>query len=1118
MDNYYKYGAIFTKRNVDAYQNPISTPMIEQKPVMDNHSCIILNELPNPQSRVEIENFTEVMDIEHITETNFKVDYKNGIIYFHPNKIGAQLEVHYDGIGYCLITASRIISKFDEYGNVVENIEEMLETGKNYIKAIELLGGAVPVLQRLEDDIDEANYLHDALTDDIAIGTPLQANLHQDVIDGNVIQPILNNTVTEANSINTELEGNIFTGTALNQELDDTIVEANTTKTQLDTSIADAQDDIAIIESTGNFSQIIELEYWVYNFDTERYEYTLSHDLYSENIMVNVIDNATKEPIFNEYKILNNSNILFWTDTTRQIKVILNGMYYKATVTISDNIAQEVVEARHTDPTLNDRLNKLDTLNSTGNFMKIIYTGDWVLNNGRYEHAVVHNLDSKNLLVNLINNTTGISFYPEYKLIDDNSILIYSDTAIEIRVVIGAKFYKAIVPISDKIAEEVIEARDGSAKLKDRFDAIDVDINDMSLYLNEITYIMPPPSDMETNVANFQGLLDKALDKTTKVTIKFNEGTYDLYTCYIHSNTHIILHENTVLRWNNKTIFNPETGTMVSRSSLFMNARNFNEDDSNFTGYDGNGNITIEGGQTIGGCFFSMIHGDNITVKNVKILDTSADHAFQVCASRNVLIDGIKFIGHTTRAVDREYVELVQIDWCTALGFPGFVSTAPIYDHTICDGVTIKNCIFKKSETIGVNDCIYTAIGSHSSDGELQNKNIRIENCKVSDAKYSALTLNRMNNVIAKGCDLTVINTDGNIIENRNSTNITMKDNATNNGRRALYSTYSTGITFSNNTIIGGYNYPVYMQDYCSYFNIKDNTFKDVINNSNVCLIAVRGSNNFVVSGNKSLNCMITGTSETGAFVFVYGNGTDILSYNGYIYSNIVDDYVKIPKLTRVTRTQTYNVKYDSEYNNYSICTIGDSVTNGSSTYGYFQDYMLPLITKVSTHYKRGYGGYCASIPVATEFDSINSVSSEFETTDVYTVFLGTNDFSRNVPVGTLNDATGITNSFYGGLKQLYIDLTAKNMNATIILITPLKRTSSPSWDTANTVGHKLIDYVNAIKDFASNYGCPVIDLFNESGVSNRTASTFLYDGLHPTLETNRRIGKIIGNHVAKYI
>jgi lysophospholipase L1-like esterase len=181
------------------------------------------------------------------------------------------------------------------------------------------------------------------------------------------------------------------------------------------------------------------------------------------------------------------------------------------------------------------------------------------------------------------------------------------------------------------------------------------------------------------------------------------------------------------------------------------------------------------------------------------------------------------------------------------------------------------------------------------------------------------------------------------------------------------------------------------------------------------------------------------------------------------------------------------------------------------------------MMPKIITHYNRGYGGYTASIPgTVGAYNSIKDVMTDIEVADVYTVELGTNDFSRSIPVGTTADATGKTDSFWGGLKQLYIDLTTKNMNALIILITPSKRIvstgSTIDWNTANTAGFKLTDYAQALKDFGSQYGLPVIDWFSESGISSRTAPTFLYDGLHPNLDTNKRLGKMVGNKINQYI
>jgi hypothetical protein len=212
--------------------------------------------------------------------------------------------------------------------------------------------------------------------------------------------------------------------------------------------------------------------------------------------------------------------------------------------------------------------------------------------------------------------------------------------------------------------------------------------------------------------------------------------------------------------------------------------------------------------------------------------------------------------------------------------------------------------------------------------------------------------------------------------------------------------------------------------------------------------------------------------------------------------------------------------------NNLTWVSAGTSITRGdNSGNGYYQDYALPMMPKVTTHINRGYGGYTVSIPgTPGAYDSIHDVINDIEVADIYTIEFMTNDFSRNVPIGSTADSTGQTDSFWGGLKQLYVDLTGKNMNALIVVITDPKRivvagnSSSMDWNTPNSAGFKLTDYANAMKDFAAQYGLPVIDWFTESGISARTAPTWLYDGLHPVLETNKRLGKTVANKINLYI
>lgn len=97
MDINFNIPSIIAKRNVDSEQNLISVKILETKQVMDNHYCIVLNQLPDRNRRLFIEGFTEIFDIEKLDKKNYKVDYAQGVVYFHPRTVGKVIVVDY----YC---------------------------------------------------------------------------------------------------------------------------------------------------------------------------------------------------------------------------------------------------------------------------------------------------------------------------------------------------------------------------------------------------------------------------------------------------------------------------------------------------------------------------------------------------------------------------------------------------------------------------------------------------------------------------------------------------------------------------------------------------------------------------------------------------------------------------------------------------------------------------------------------------------------------------------------------------------------------------------------------------------------------------------------------------------
>lgn len=134
------------------------------------------------------------------------------------------------------------------------------------------------------------------------------------------------------------------------------------------------------------------------------------------------------------------------------------------------------------------------------------------------------------------------------------------------------------------------------------------------------------------------------------------------------------------------------------------------------------------------------------------------------------------------------------------------------------------------------------------------------------------------------------------------------------------------------------------------------------------------------------------------------------------------------------------------------------------------------------------------AIPVLTE-DNLEDV-------DLLCVFLGTNDFGGDTPLGAYGDATSEP-TFYGQARDLLETALTANPSLTLAVITPMKRLAAagdPPWDEPNGVGHVLGDYVDALIRVAGDLGVAVLDFFRTSGLNDLTIPTKTSDGLHPTV------------------
>ena len=169
---------------------------------------------------------------------------------------------------------------------------------------------------------------------------------------------------------------------------------------------------------------------------------------------------------------------------------------------------------------------------------------------------------------------------------------------------------------------------------------------------------------------------------------------------------------------------------------------------------------------------------------------------------------------------------------------------------------------------------------------------------------------------------------------------------------------------------------------------------------------------------------------------------------------------------------------------------IGDSIT-------YLNDHQDEAGNRISTGYlslvekkfpeievvNKGYNGWTA-VKIAQEFDKL-----EIPKADVYSIFLGTNDWWGGKPLGSFDDyknATG-NQTVNGAFRVMIEKIRQLNPKAKIILITPMQRVDfvyihNPKNNAFGSYreknGQNLGDFANAIKTIGNQEGFPIVDLF----------------------------------------
>ena len=159
----------------------------------------------------------------------------------------------------------------------------------------------------------------------------------------------------------------------------------------------------------------------------------------------------------------------------------------------------------------------------------------------------------------------------------------------------------------------------------------------------------------------------------------------------------------------------------------------------------------------------------------------------------------------------------------------------------------------------------------------------------------------------------------------------------------------------------------------------------------------------------------------------------------------------------------------------------GNRITKGYMT---MVTEALPYIRYIN----QGHNGWTSG-GIAAQIDKLGLVKA-----DIYSIFLGTNDWWQGRPVGALADYINNTgnNTVYGSFRIIINKLRSLNPDARFILITPMQRTDfvyingpmNNAWGSYKEKnGQQLEQLAMAIDSIGQQEGFAVLDLYHKKGM-----------------------------------
>lgn len=436
---------------------------------------------------------------------------------------------------------------------------------------------------------------------------------------------------------------------------------------------------------------------------------------------------------------------------------------------------------------------------------------------------------------------------------------------------------------------ETVEARANFPTLKDRLSDFDKKVSGAGdVYFPMYTPQMRGATGKveQDATAIIQSILDIAITRGA-VYCHIPKGTYRLTNrLFLSTNTKIVMDKGVTLIRDHP-------------AGWFVNGK----PGDSFTGYNGNGNITIEGGVLDGNLvnhnnYFNAIglaRGQNIVLRNIEIRDVRGAHAVDLNACKDVLIEKCRFKGYDINYTvngdgGSKEREAIQISAHTEGGF-NFFGT---WDGLPCENVTVRDNYFGKSDNLPA----YPAgVGNHGHTFDKYNKNIRVYDNTFDGMTFAGVRPFVFHNTWIKGntfidCENGVrfSNSDGGTGTPQAGKNVTIESNLfINSKKRDIYlvgqekggvaakvkniqilnnisESYegtvneNVYLSFCDNVLIQGNTsraaYRFVMATYCNNVKIKDNNTYDLTTeiayvNDDGTYVGLGYTKDFYISGNR---------------------------------------------------------------------------------------------------------------------------------------------------------------------------------------------------------------------------------------------------------------------------